>query len=206
MTYPYQQPPPGYAPSAYGYTYDGPPGRVRPTGVSILLYVVTLGIYGLVYNYQVHDEMKRHSGRGIGGGIALLLTFLAGVAMPFLTPHEVGNLYERKGQRPPVKALTGLWSLIPVIVGYIAFFIAIIGVAATTTTDPVTGQDTDPSGGAVAGLVIAFVLFFGGFIAGGIVWFVKTNGALNAYWETLGRGGFTSGAAPAASPVPPSTP
>jgi hypothetical protein len=85
MTSPQMQPPPGYAPPAYGYTYDGPPGRVRPTGTSLLLFVVTLGIYQYVYNYKVHDEMKRHSGRGIGGGIALLLTFLAGVAMPFLT-------------------------------------------------------------------------------------------------------------------------
>src|SRR4051794_9498847 len=155
MTSPQMQPPPGYAPPAYGYTYDGPPGRVRPTGVSILLFVVTFGIYGYVYNYKVHDEMKRHSGRGIGGGIALLLTFLANVAMPFLTPHEVGNLYERKGQRPPVRALTGLWALVPLIAGYVLMLIALVALSATTSTDPVTGRESDPSGAAIAFLVVA---------------------------------------------------
>src|SRR4051794_17965693 len=114
MSYPQMQPPPGYGVPAQGYGYDGPPGRTRGTGVSILLVVVTFGIYSYVYNYQVHDEMKRHSGPGIGGGIALLLPSLAGVAMPSLTPHEPGTLYGRKGLRPPVKAITGLWMLIPI--------------------------------------------------------------------------------------------
>ena len=204
MTYPYQ-PPPGYGAPAYGYSYDGPPGRVRPTGVSILLFFVTFGIYGYVYNYQVHDEMKRHSGRGIGGGIALLLSFLAGVAMPFLTPHEVGNLYERKGQRPPVRALTGLWSLVPMVVGYVLFF-AVFLATATVSSDSGAGQGDSLSGGAVAGLLLSFVLLLGGFLVGGLVWFVKTNGALNAYWETLSRGGFTTADAPPAVPSPPATP
>src|SRR3954453_2767806 len=127
MTSPQMQPPPGYAPPAYGYTYDGPPGQVRSTGTTILLTVVTFGIYQYVYNYKVHEEMKRHSGRGIGGGIALLLTFLAGVAMPFLTPHEVGNLYQRKNLPSPVRALTGLWLLVPAAFGYV---LLIIGFAA----------------------------------------------------------------------------
>ena len=199
MTYPYQQqPPPGFGPSPYGYAYDGPPGRVRPTGLSILLVVVTFGIYAYVYNYQVHDEMKRHSGRGIGGGVALLLTFLAGIAMPFVTPNEVGNLYERKGQRPPVKALTGLWVIVPAVAGYVLFFVALVVLAATASADPTPGQGTDPSALGITVLALGFVLLLGGFVVGGIVWFVKTNGALNAYWETLARGGFPTAAAPTA--------
>ena len=185
------QPPPGYAWSTYGYGYDGPPGRTRPTGVSILLFVVTFGIYGYVYNYQVHDEMKRHSGRGIGGGIALLLTFLANVAMPFLTPHEVGNLYERKGLRPPVKAITGLWVLVPAVAGYVLLFAGFIALFASSTPDSGTGG-SDPSTGAVVAMILAVVVFLGATIAGGIVWFVKTNRALNDYWETLQRGGFSA--------------
>ncbi|MCU1622000.1 MAG: hypothetical protein JWL79_845 [Frankiales bacterium] len=188
-----QQPPPGYAMPAHGYTYDGPPGRIRPTGASILLFVVTFGIYGYVYNYQVHDEMKGHSGRGLGGGIALLLTFLANIAMPFLTPHEVGNLYERKGRQAPVKAITGLWLLVPTIVGYVLVVAGFIGlVASSSPQDPATGQSVDPSGAAIAFAVVGVVLFFISTVAGGIVWFVKTNNALNRYWETLARGGFTA--------------
>src|SRR5690242_11867740 len=65
---PYGQPPvpqPGYATPVPGYT--GEVGKVRSTGLCILLFIVTFGIYGIVYYYMVHDEMKRHSGRGIGG-------------------------------------------------------------------------------------------------------------------------------------------
>ena len=205
MSYPQMQPPPGYGPPAQGYAYDGPAGRTRPTGTTILLFVVTFGIYGYVYNYQVHDEMKRHSGRGIGGGVALLLTFLANVAMPFLTPHEVGNLYERKGQRPPVRALTGLWAVVPVVFGYALLLIGVVGVVASTSQDPATGRTSDPSTGAIVFLVTAFVVFLAVSIGGGVVWFVKTNTALNRYWEALQRGGLSAAPAPAAPP-PPATP
>ena len=173
-----------YPPTAYA-TYDGPPGRVRPTGTSILLFVVTFGIYGLVYNYQVHDEMKRHSGRGLGGGLALLLTFLAGIAMPFLTPNEVGNLYTRKNHKAPVNAWTGLWSVLPHVLGMVAVFISVIAMFASAPTDPVTGEIGDPSGAAVAGLLVAMLVYLVAYVAGGIIWFVKTNGALNDYWRTV---------------------
>jgi hypothetical protein len=139
-------PPPEYsaAPPAtnpYGgqpLATTGPVGNVRSTGTCILLFIVTLGIYGLVWYYKSHDEMKRYSGEGLGGGLALLIGFFVGVVMAFLSPAEVGKLYERRGQPAPVSALTGLWILLP--------------------------------------------------LAGGIVWFVKTNGALNEYWRSVGAG------------------
>jgi hypothetical protein len=87
----------------------GPPGQVRGTGLNLLLFVVTFGIWGYVYFFQTHDEMKRHSGQGIGGVLALLLSLFVWVASPFLLSHEVGGLYERRGRRRPVSALTGLW-------------------------------------------------------------------------------------------------
>jgi hypothetical protein len=116
----------------------GPIGKVRGTGTCILLTVVTFGIYSLVWYYMVHDEMKRHSGQGVGGGVALVLGLFVGIAMPFVTSNEVGNLYERRGQAKPVSAATGLWMLL------LGWF----------------------------------------FFVGAIVWFVKTNGALNAYWRS----------------------
>jgi hypothetical protein len=136
---------PGYAGQVMA-PYPGGPvpiGQVRSTGICILLSIVTLGIYQYVWYYKVHDEMKRHTGQGIGGGIALLLTFLVGIVMPYITSSEVGGLYSRRGQRPPVTGVTGLW-----------YFPGI------------------------------FLLFIGP-----IVWFVKTNGALNAYWRSVGAPG-----------------
>lgn len=125
----------GYQPSPSG----APIGKIRPTGVAMILCVVTLGIYSLVWFYQVHEEMKRHKGTGLGGGLALVLAIFVGIAMPYLTSSEVGELYEQSGQTKPVSGLTGLW-----------YF---------------------------PGMLL---------LVGPIVWFVKTNGALNAYWRAQG--------------------
>ncbi|MDF1605649.1 DUF4234 domain-containing protein [Nocardioides sp. YIM 152315] len=122
---------------------DGPVGQVRSTGTCVLLTIVTLGFYTWYWWYKTHDEMKRHTGTGLGGGIALLLTILVGIVMPFITSSEVGGLYERKGRAKPVSATTGLWYLL------LGWF----------------------------------------FFVGAIVWFVKTNAALNEYWRSQGAPG-----------------
>jgi hypothetical protein len=134
---PYQ---PAGAPVGYGQ--PGPAGKVRSTGICILLAIVTLGFYTLYWFFATHSEMKRHSGRGLGGGIALLLAIFVGFVMPYINSHEVGDLYESRGQSKPVSVATGLW-----------YF---------------------------PGMLI---------IIGPIVWFVKTNGALNAYWRSMGAPG-----------------
>ncbi|HNA97946.1 MAG TPA: DUF4234 domain-containing protein [Marmoricola sp.] len=100
----------------------GAVGQVRSTGTCFLLMILTLGLYGFYWYFVVHDEMRRHSGQGIGGGIALLLSFFFGLAMPFVTSSEVGGLYQRRGQQPPVTAVTGLWAL---LLGWF-FFLGII--------------------------------------------------------------------------------
>ena len=101
---------------------------------------MTLGIYTWYWYYKTHDEMKQHTGNGIGGPVALILAIFVGIVMPFLTSNEVGGLYERRGQAKPVSAATGLW----------------------------------------------FLLLGWFFLVGAIVWFVKTNGALNEYWKSQG--------------------
>jgi hypothetical protein len=92
-----------------------------------------------VYYFQTHEEMKRHSGDGIGGVLGLVISLLVGFVSPFLLSSEVGKLYERTGRAKPVSGVTGLW----VLLGWMI-------------------------------------------LVGPIVWFVKTNGALNAYWRSLG--------------------
>jgi hypothetical protein len=138
-------PPPPGAPAlaTHGYLLPqgpgGQPGRIRSTGLCILLTIVTLGIYPLFWYFQVHSEMRRHSGQGLGGGVALLIAFLIGFVMPYITSSEVGSLYAARGMRRPVSGATGLW-------------------------------------------------YFPGMflIVGPLVWFIKTNGALNAYWRSCG--------------------
>jgi hypothetical protein len=103
----------------------GTVGQVRGTGLQMLLFLVTLGIWGYVYYFQVHEEMKRHAGTGIGGVLALVLNVFVGVVSPFLLSHEVGGLYERRGLRKPVSALTGLWFFpgILILVGPFIWFV-----------------------------------------------------------------------------------
>ena len=99
---------------SYGVAGDpsapaGPVGQLRGTGFCIFLSIITLGIYPLVWFYQVHDEMKRHTGQGVGGVVALLIALFIGVVTPFLSSSEVGDLYARRGMTRPVDAKTALW-------------------------------------------------------------------------------------------------
>lgn len=136
-------PPPAYGaapPPAYGgLPATGPVGKVRSTGTCILLYIVTLGIYSWFYYFKTHDELKQHTGQGVGGAIALILAIFVGIVNPYLLSSEVGNVRRFRGQEQRVSGLTGLW-----------FF---------------------------PGMLI---------IVGPIIWFVKTNAALNEYWESQG--------------------
>lgn len=144
-----QQPHPQYgaiAPAGYAQPVApygapmGPVGKVRSTWAVIGLSIITFGLYSLYYYFATHEEMKQHSGGGVGGAIGLVLAlFTLGLVTPFLLPNEVGNLYARQGRSRPVTAVTGLW----VILG-------------------------------------SFILI------GPLVWLIKTNGALNAYWRSLG--------------------
>jgi len=113
---------PGYAQHAQP---QGPIGMIRPTGMIILLFFVTLGIWGFIWYYQVHEEMKRHSGEGLGGVLALVIAIIFGLVSPFLVSNEVGQLYERRGQERPVSALTALWFFpgIFILVGPFIWFV-----------------------------------------------------------------------------------
>ena len=131
---------PAYSQPAYAAAPStGQIGQIRSTGTCIILTIVTLGIYSLVWYFKTHDEMKQHSGTGLGGGVALILALFVGIVMPFVTANEVGGLYERRGEAKPVSAATGAWVFLPFI--------------------------------------------------GSIIWFVKTNGALNSYWRSVGAEG-----------------
>ncbi len=122
---PYPAPVGQPTPQYYGARPTGQIGATRDTAACIVLCIVTLGIYSLYWFYKTHDEMKRHTGQGLGGGIAFLLAFFVGIVMPYLTSNEVGDLYGRAGQRPPVTWATGLWYFpgIFILIGPFVWFI-----------------------------------------------------------------------------------
>jgi hypothetical protein len=100
----------------------GPIGRPRNIGISILLAIVTLGIYALVWTYKTYEEMKQHTGQGIGGAIGLLLEIFISPVTFFLVPSEIKQMYERDGRTTDLTALWGLWLLLPIIGPFIWFF------------------------------------------------------------------------------------
>jgi Novel STAND NTPase 1/Domain of unknown function (DUF4234) len=104
---------------------SGPPGRRRGIGFGILLFFVTFGFYGCYWSYRTEEEMRQHTGDGLGGVVGLLIWILLSPVMAFVIPSEIGKMYTRAGQKPPVTGWTGLWLfplgafLIPAIVWFV---------------------------------------------------------------------------------------
>ena len=56
---------------------DSTCGERREIVLTLVLIIITCGIYGLIVSYKMGDELNRHSGRNeINPGLDLLLTFL----------------------------------------------------------------------------------------------------------------------------------
>ena len=106
-------------PTSHSAAARGPVGQVRSPVAVILLSIITIGIYALYWFYKTFQELKDHTGEGVGGVVGLILGIFLGIVDWFLLPHEVGRMYVNAGRRRPVAALTGLWNLIPLIGGII---------------------------------------------------------------------------------------
>lgn len=65
------------APAAKTLRSDVPCGERREIVLTLLLLFLTCGIYGIVLQYKIGDELNRHQGKNqINPGMDLLLTFL----------------------------------------------------------------------------------------------------------------------------------
>jgi hypothetical protein len=130
---------PGYGPPAgapgYGPPAGGPPGysagpgaigQPRSIGACIGLAIITLGIYTFVWTWKTHDEIKRHSGIGVGGPVGFLIYFVVSPVTFFLLASEVRQMLARSGRPSRVKGTTGLWILLP-LVGPIVWFVKVQG-------------------------------------------------------------------------------
>jgi hypothetical protein len=105
----------------------GPTGNTRSAGKSILWFILTLSIYGFIWTYKTQEEIKRYSGNGVGGVIGLVIYILISPVTFFVIPSEVRYMYEDLDrQKSPVRGLTGLWFLLP-IVGAIVWFVKVQG-------------------------------------------------------------------------------
>ncbi len=91
---------------------SGPIGKQRPFGKQLLLAIVTFGLYGVYWAYVNHEEIKVHTGEGVGGALGAVISFIAGIVTLFLLPIEIKKMYERDGKESPVGPATAFWILL----------------------------------------------------------------------------------------------
>jgi hypothetical protein len=122
--------PPPSPPAPGGYA---PPARRPPesvggvfysVGLTILLMIVTLGIWGFFWTYRTSEDLKRYNGDGLGGVLGIVIYFLLSIILMFTIPNEIKNLYQRAGRESPISAVWGLWFLLPLI-GNIVWYVKV---------------------------------------------------------------------------------
>jgi hypothetical protein len=103
----------------------GPLGQQRGVAFVVILTLITLGIYSIYWAYKTHEELKQHTGDGLGGVLGLVVWILVSPVSAFVIPSEIGNMYKKDGREPPVTGWTGLWLfpfgvfIIPAIVWFV---------------------------------------------------------------------------------------
>jgi hypothetical protein len=103
----------------------GPLGHPRGIGFGILMFIITLNFYSLYWAYKTQEEMKQHTGDGLGGVLGLIIWILIRPVSAFVIPSEVGIMHKRDGREPPMSGWTGLWLfpfgvfIIPAIVWFV---------------------------------------------------------------------------------------
>ncbi|HEX6761755.1 MAG TPA: DUF4234 domain-containing protein [Gaiellaceae bacterium] len=103
----------------------GPLGRNRGIGFGIVLFIVTLGLYGWYWAYKTQEETKQRTGDGVGGVIGLVIWIVINPVSAFVIPSEIGHMYRKDGKPQPVTGWTGLWLfpfgflVIPAIVWFV---------------------------------------------------------------------------------------
>ena len=97
-------------------------GTPRSVGLTILVSIVTFGIWTIVWSYQNGEEFKEYRPVGIGGVAYLLLTLFIMPVTMFLMANEVESMYKEAGEEPKITTLWGLWFLLPLI-GHIIWYV-----------------------------------------------------------------------------------
>jgi hypothetical protein len=90
------------------------------------MFIITIGIYSLYWVFKTQEEVKNHSGQGVGGVLGLVIYIVVSPITWFLIPSEVGKMYQADGREAPFTGWTGLWLLLPII-GAFVWFIKVQG-------------------------------------------------------------------------------
>jgi uncharacterized protein DUF4234 len=99
----------------------GPLGHPRGLAFAILLAIVTLWIYTFYWVYKTQEEVKEHTGNGVGGVVGVVIYILISPVTWFVIPSEVGKMYRADGREAPLTGWTGLWLLLPIVGAFVWF-------------------------------------------------------------------------------------
>jgi len=111
--------PPPTAPVGYGVENQGPLGKRENIALQVLWSVLTFGLYGIYWAYKSHEEIKVHTGEGVGGVVGAVIYFFVGIVTLFLLPIEIQRMYQRDGRPSPVSAVTAFWILLFAVPWYV---------------------------------------------------------------------------------------
>jgi hypothetical protein len=121
----YQQPgyppPPAQPVGVVPQTINGPFNNV---GLTILLMIVTCGVWGIFWTYRTNEDLKKYNGDGLGGVLGVVIYLLISLVLMFTIPDEISKMYQRDGRESPVSAIWGLWFLLPII-GNIIWYVKV---------------------------------------------------------------------------------
>ncbi len=90
-------------------------GAFYSPGLVILYTIITLGIFGAIWTYRTHEDLKKYNGDGLGGTLGVVVYILLSPVLMFTMPGEIEKMYQRDGRQSPVRPIIGLWFLLPII-------------------------------------------------------------------------------------------
>src|ERR671936_336083 len=70
----------------------GPPGQPRGIGFGILMFIVTLHFYSWYWVFKTQEEIRQHTGEGLGGVLGLVIWILLNPVEAFVIPSETGKM------------------------------------------------------------------------------------------------------------------
>ena len=144
------------------------PGKIREPFLVILFSILTLGLYTLYWYWVTLDEIRVWRNHQGWGGAMVLLIFVPLVnfiflAIYFLIPSYIFDLYQSNGVRSPISGPFGFIIFLPMVLVPLGFAALIL------------------SGGKLALPLLVLAAIVPAFCS--IIWFWRCQSALNTFWR-----------------------